>query len=139
MPLSDHLTAFVKKQQQQKNDPDMTKDGMKKRIRMFRDIFRRPDPGVTPMHFGSDSRNLPTLEEDHTDKYMSQEDNESLRELHADLRGWWKDDEKEVFFRRLKVFKAERGEQLRDGDVYRFWIHEWSKKADEMGIGKPRK
>jgi hypothetical protein len=44
--------------------------------------------------------------------------------LHADLKGWWIGDEQDKFYKALKDFKTSRGVDLRDGDVYSFWIDE---------------
>jgi hypothetical protein len=116
-------------------DPNSSNEAVQSRLTTVRDILRRPDPRRDPDHVASDERKInpnPELEEDITDQYMSEEDRMSLREVQTDLKEWWKGSEEADFHERLEKFKAKKGDNLFDAEVYDFWIDEWTRKVKEI-------
>jgi hypothetical protein len=106
----------------------MSSDAIQKRMRAMQEILRRPDPGRKPKTIDA----KPVFEEDKTDKYMNEEDHLSLGEVQSDLRGWWNGGEEAAFYKRLGEFRARKGDEILDGDVYDFWIEEWTRKVKEI-------
>ena len=115
-------------------DPSTTDEAIQKRMKTIGDILKRPDPGVKASNNRTVGR--PTYEEDQTDRYMSKEDHLSMGEMQMDLRLWWKGNEEPEFYERLAKFKADKGDEILDGDVYNFWIEEWSRKVKELSTDR---
>lgn len=106
----------------------MSSEAIQKRMKAMQEILRRPDPGRKSKTIDA----KPVFEEDKTDKYMNEEDHLSLGEVQADLRGWWNGGEEAAFHKRLGEFRARKGDEILDGDVYDFWIEEWTRKVKEI-------
>ena len=113
-------------------DPTFSWEAMQKRIKTIRQILGRPDPGPAPEKPERVPLDNPPLEEDITKHQMTEEDEVSLGQIQGDLRSWWKGDEENKFHERLARMKTKMGDDLEDGDVYDFWIDEWSRKVKEI-------
>ena len=98
----------------------------------MRKILGRPDPGPTSEKPARKPLDHLPLEDDITKHQMTEEDEVSLGQIQGDLRTWWKGDEETKFYERLAKMKTKMGDDLDDGDVYDFWIDEWSKKVKEI-------
>jgi hypothetical protein len=133
LPWSNETTKWA---QSDAADPSTSDDAIQERMKAIRDILKRPDPVLS----NTNSRTInakPIFEDDTTDRNMNEEDELSLGEIQGDLRGWWKGGEEADFYERLSKFKSKKGDDLMDGDVYDFWIDEWSSKVKQ--ISKLRK
>jgi hypothetical protein len=128
LPWSKETTKWA---QSDAADPSTSGDAIQERMKTIRDILRRPVPGSS----NTDNATInakPIFEDDTSDRVMSEDDELSLGEIQGDLRGWWKGGEESDFYERLANFKAKRGDDLLDGDVYDFWIEEWSNKVKQL-------
>ena len=128
LPWSKETTKWA---QSDAADPSTSGDAIQERMKAIRDILRRPDPVSSK----TDNRTInskPIFETDTSDRQMSEDDELSLGEIQGDLRGWWKGGEEAAFYERLAKFKAKQGDDLMDGDVYDFWIDEWSRKVKQI-------
>lgn len=110
-------------------DPSSSSEAIQERIKTIRDILRRPDPVDASSSMQGTEYPDPVFEEDTTDQVRN--DELSLGEIQADLRGWWKGGEEQEFYERLATFKAKLGDDLADSDVYEYWIDEWTRKMKE--------
>lgn len=116
------------------SDPTDSDSAIQNRIKQIRDILKRPSPQSAPKTVNAS----PIFEKDTSEGELTSEDRLSLGEVQGDLRGWWKGNEEEVFYGRLARFKAKRGEELMEAEVYDFWIEEWSRKVKEIAKVRPR-
>jgi hypothetical protein len=113
-------------------DTTFSWEAMQNRIKTMRKILGRPDPGPTPEKPARKPVDDLPLEDDITKHQMTEEDEISLGQIQGDLRTWWKGGEETKFYERLAKMKTKMGDDLDDGDVYDFWIDEWSKKVKEI-------
>jgi hypothetical protein len=131
IPWSEEVTKWA---QTSSIDPEMSRAGVEKRMEAIREILKRPDPGPKTPKSDSSSRvrgEKPVLEEDTTGHVLDYEDEMPLREVQADLRGWWKEGEDIAFYERLARLKASKGESTSNEDIYDLWFEEWTRKVKE--------
>lgn len=117
-------------------DPAMSTEAVEDRLKKIQDILRRPDPRVKPLSSQQSQEKVhkatPVLEDDETDRLMTEGDHLSLEEIQRDLIEWWTDDEKNSFYKRLAGLEVSKGNRLVEEDVYEFWVAEWTRKISQV-------
>ena len=132
MPWSKEAETWAKEAMD--TDPTTSDAAIQSRIKKIRDILKRPDPSSSSSSPPKtiDAGRPTTFEKDTSERELGDDDRVSLGEVQADLRGWWKGNEEQVFHEKLARYKTKMGDELMEGDVYDFWIEEWSRKVKEI-------
>jgi len=127
-------------------DPTATPEAVEKRMKLMKEILKRPDPSKVemrkpesdaPKKKATKKKEKPKIpgrlrvEPDETHRMMPSSSSIPLQDLKEFMLENWKEDEEKNFYERLDKYMEEKGEDITEAEIYEIWADEFDRMMKE--------